>query len=193
MDLRKLTIALALACGLLCIRETGLGARNVKVALSTNAIEWANFGTINLEAGVGVSQHFSIQAGALYNPWNYRLKSGDSMYNKQTTAFVGARWWPWYVFSGWWVGVKARYSDAAVTGIWRPALRETMSAGAGLSFGYTLMIHKNINVEFGAGCWGGYHFKNNLYDCPKCMELREARPKGFFGLDTVSVSFMYVF
>ncbi|MGM9749286.1 MAG: DUF3575 domain-containing protein [Candidatus Cryptobacteroides sp.] len=179
----------------LCLSAVGeLNARNLKFALSTNAVEWANFGTINLEAGMGVSQHFSIQAGALYNPWQFKIQNtGDFMYNKQTSAFVGARWWPWYVFSGWWVGMKAKYTDAAITGVWRPALKETTSAGVGLSCGYTLMIHERLNIDFGIGCWGGYHFKYNLYDCPKCMEIRESGARGFIGIDTVSISLMYVF
>ena len=40
------------------------------------------------------------------------------------TFAAGARWWPWYVFSGWWVGLKGQYSDYVKTGVWRPALEE---------------------------------------------------------------------
>lgn len=168
-------------------------AGNVKFGIATNALEWANFGTVNLEAGLGVSRHFSIQVDGRYNPWTFGGKSDLPTYYHQTSASVGARWWPWYVFSGWWVGAKAKYSDVEKTGIWRPALEKTSSIGAGLSVGYTLMIHEHFNIEFGAGFWGGTHYKYNLYDCPKCMKIRESGSKAFIGVDMVSVSFMYVF
>lgn len=165
-----------------------------KLGVSSNLLSWADFGTVNLEVGVGVSQHFSLQAGAKYNPWKFTAKELQlPMYNNQTSAFVGGRWWPWYVFSGWWVGVKAQYSDYKRTGIWRPALEEGAKIGGGLSFGYTLMVHKNFNVEFGLGAWGGMHTKYNLYCCTECLNLRESGKKGFVGIDDVSVSLMYVF
>lgn len=37
-------------------------------SVSTNIADWANFGTVNLEAGMSVSRHFSIVAGGHYNP-----------------------------------------------------------------------------------------------------------------------------
>lgn len=173
--------------------SAGLSAGNTKFAISTNVLEWANFGTINVDLGLGFSRHFSVQAEARYNPWNFSAKNDMPVYNHQTTVSAGVRWWPWYVFSGWWVGVKARYSDMGRTGIWRPALEKTSSVGAGLSVGYSLMVHKHFNIDFGAGFWGGAHYKYNLYDCPKCMKLRTSGAKGFVGVDMVSVSFMYVF
>lgn len=183
--------SLLMAC-LICSGR--LSAGNIRYGLSTNVLEWANFGTVNLEAGFGVTQHLSIQAGALYNPWNYTIKGTDhQMFNHQTSAFAGVRWWPWYVFSGWWFGAKAKYSYATRTGIWRPALEDRQSVGIGLSIGYSLMLSPRLNLELGAGIWGGTHFKYSLYDCANCMMLRESGAKGFIGIDTLSISLMYVF
>jgi hypothetical protein len=169
-------------------------AQNAKFALSTNALDWANYGTANLELGVGVAQHLSLQAGVKYNPWEFTAKDLDiPVRNNQTTAFVGVRWWPWYVLSGWWVGAKVQYSDYEKTGVWRPALENGVKVGGGLSFGYTLMVHKHINIEFGAGMWGGSQLKYDLYCCTKCMEVRSTGKRGFFGLDDASVSLMFVF
>lgn len=173
---------------------TVANAQNAKFALSTNALDWANYGTANLELGVGIAQHWSLQAGVKYNPWEFTAKDlGIPVRNNQTTAFVGARWWPWYVLSGWWVGAKVQYSDYEKTGLWRPALEDGVKVGAGLSFGYTLMVHKHINIEFGAGVWGGSQVKYDLYCCTKCMELRKSGSRGFIGLDDVSVAVMFVF
>lgn len=168
-------------------------AQRTKIGLSTNALGWANYGTANLEIGVGLAQHFSVHAGARYNPWEFSSKEGLSIRNNQTSAFVGAKWWPWYVFSGWWVGGKVQYSDFARTGIWRPALEEATRIGGGVSFGYTLMVHQNLNLEFGAGVWGGANTSYNLYCCPEHKVIRKSGKGGFFGLDDISVSLMYIF
>lgn len=162
-------------------------------SVSTNIADWANFGTVNLEAGMSVSRHFSIVAGGHYNPWEFQSSKGYDMHNRQTTGYAGARYWPWYVFSGWWVGAKLQYSSFSRTGIWRPALEQGRSLGAGLSLGYTIMLHKNLNIELGAGLWGGRHLEYTLYECPECMRIRENGPRGFISPDEVSLSIMYIF
>lgn len=103
------------------------------------------------------------------------------------------RWWPWYVFSGWWISGKAQYSKFSDTGLWRYALNEGTAVGLVLSAGYTLMVSKRVNLEFGIGGWGGRNLKHTLYHCPLCMEIRESGPRNFISIDDVSVSFMYMF
>lgn len=169
-------------------------AQNAKFALSTNVLEWGNFGTANLEVGVGLAQHVSLHAGVKYNPWEYSDKRAElPVRNNQTTCFIGARWWLWYVLSGWWVGAKVQYSDYEKTGIWRPAVEDGVKVGGGLSFGYTLMLHKNLNLEFATGIWGGSQVKYDLYCCHKCMNVRETGVRGFIGLDDISIALMFVF
>lgn len=170
-----------------------LESKAQKFSISSNALDWLDFGTANLELGLSLSQHFSLSVGGQYNPWKFKDKQDFDIYKNQTTAYVGARYWPWYVFSGWWVGVKVQYSDSDKTGIWRPALETAKSLGAGLSAGYTLMLHKNFNIEFSAGLWGGRHLEYILYDCPRCMVVRDASARNFIAIDDVSVSLMYVF
>lgn len=164
-----------------------------KISLETNIVEWANLGTVNLECGVSVSRHFSVIAGTKYNPWTFNKTDGYPMYNQQTTGYAGVRYWPWYVFSGWWIGAKGQYRNYSKTGIWRPSLETGSIIGAGLSFGYTLMLHKSLNIEFGAGCFAGRQIKYTLYECPKCMDVRDIGPRNYIGLDDVSISLMYLF
>lgn len=164
------------------------------VAISTNAVDWLNFGTANIGVGLDVSRHFSVEAGARYNPWSFsRKSSGLTVMNRQTTAFAGVRFWPWYIFSGWWIAARCQYSDFSDTGIWRYALNEGKALGASLSFGYTLMLSRHFNMEFGAGVWGGRLLEHNLYHCPQCMRIRESGPKAFIAPDNISVSVIYLF
>lgn len=171
-----------------------LNANAQNVALSTDSVDWANLATINMEVGIGVHQHFSMQIGAKYNPWNFKTqKLGLPLYNKQKTAYVGLRYWPRNVFSGWWVGAHARYSDYMETGIWRHALDTGKALGGGLSFGYTLALHKNFNLEFGTGLWAGRKLSHTLYCCPDCMKVRESGPESFVALNDISIAVVYVF
>lgn len=164
-----------------------------KVSVSTDLVDWGYFGTINLEAGVSISQHFSLIAGTRYNPWEFKTRLDKDMYKQQTTAYVGTRWWPWYVFSGWWVGAKVQHSSFSETGMWRPALENKQAIGAGLSGGYTLMLHKNLNLEFSFGFWGGRYYRYELFECPECMVLRTDQPRNFIDLEDISISIMYIF
>lgn len=179
--------------GLVLFLLNGFYASAQHVSLSTNAVQWANLGTVNANVGVSVSRHFSIEAGARYNPFAFHKPSGLMIQNKQTTAYAGMRWWPWYVFSGWWISGKAQYSKFSDTGLWRYALNEGTGVGLVLSAGYTLMVSKRVNLEFGIGGWGGRNLKHTLYHCPLCMEIRESGPRNFISIDDVSVSFMYMF
>lgn len=194
MKRRILTVILILTVIFPSFRTAAQESRKTQVALSTDLVDWANFGTVNLEAGVSLHQHFSVHAGAKYNLWNFKTHNlGLALYNKQTTAYAGFRYWPWYVLSGWWVGAQAQYTDYAETGVWRHALDTGKAIGGGVSFGYTLMLHENLNLEFGAGVWAGRRFEHTLYCCPDCMKVRESGPGNFVALNDISISLMYVF
>jgi hypothetical protein len=157
-------------------------------------VDWANLATINLEAGISVHQHFSLQAGAKYNPWTFKTQTlGLPLFNKQVSAYAGFRYWPWYVFSGWWIGAQMQYTDYSETGIWRHALDTGKALGGGVSFGYTLMLTERLNLEFGTGLWAGRRFEHTLYCCPDCMKIRENGPQNFVALNDISISLMYIF
>ena len=194
MKKRILTILLLLAAISSPFEAASQGKSKTQVVLSTDISDWAYLGTINLEAGVSLHQHFSLQAGAKYNPWDFKVGKHDlPLYNHQTTAYVGFRYWPWYVYSGWWIDVRAQYTKYEETGIWRPALDTGTAVGGGLSFGYTLMLHERLNLEFGAGLWAGRRLEHILYCCPDRMSIRENFPSNFVALNDISISLMYVF
>ena len=191
---RILTIILLLAALVSSFTAAAQEKSKTQFALSTDVVDWASLGTINLEAGVSVHQHFSVQAGAKYNPWNFETGRLDMpLYAHQTSAYAGFRYWPWYVFSGWWLGVQAQFTQYEETGIWRPALDTGSAVGGGMSFGYTLMLHEKLNLEFGAGVWAGRRYKHTLYCCPECMDVRASGPSDFVALNDISVALMYVF
>ena len=156
-------------------------------------VEWANFGTINIDAGASVSQHFSLFAGVKFNPWKFETAYGMPVYNNQTTVHAGARYWPWYVYSGWWLGAKLKYTDFAETGVLRPKLFKGNGVAAGASFGYTWMLSKHLNLELGAGVCAGRLFECSCYRTAKSMVLLSSAPRNYVYIDDVALTLMYVF
>jgi hypothetical protein len=72
MKRRFLTFIILLTALTFSVQALAQESRKTRVALSTDVVDWANFGTMNLEAGVSVHRHFSIQAGAKFNPWEFK-------------------------------------------------------------------------------------------------------------------------
>jgi len=168
-----------------------LNASAQKWSVSTNAVEWANLGTINLEASAAVGRHATVGVGAKYNPWVFGGED-KQLQNKQRTAYVLGRWWPWFIYSGWWFGGKAQWSEYSQGGIFSRETEEGDAYGAGLSAGYTLLLKKNLNLEFSAGFWGGYK-TYTVYACPTCGRIVDSGAKAFILPDNVAISLMFIF
>ena len=186
--MRRLYCTLILFFLLLC----GGNAYAQRVAVSTNALDYFSLGTINVEGNLSVAQHWSLWAGARINPWTFTIKDVETR-NQQKTAWIGARWWSWYVYSGWWAGVKAEFLDFSNTGIWRPALQEGTGVGLGLNVGYTRMLSKHWNLEFSLGAVGGYLYRYGLYSSPVRHYTRSEEPHAFLFPDNPSIAILYVF
>ena len=179
---------------LLVLLPLSISLKGQTYSVSTNLVDWVNYGTINAEADFLVGRHFSFVAGGKYNPWVMNSVKHDILVqNKSTTVYAGTRYWPWYVFSGWWVQAKAQYQSRYSSGVWRPALEDSMAVGAGLAAGYSVMVTKSFNIDLGIGAWGGQYLKYNLYHCQDCMEIRESGAHPFFKFDDITVALTYVF
>ena len=156
-----------IALALCLIMTTTLSAQ--EFSLSTNVLDWANLGTANLQAGLSVSRHLSLHAGARYNNWNFgSAEKGTAFQNRARTASLGMRFWPWNVYSSWWMGFKAQLEEYNRGGVFRRELTEEgTAAGVGLGFGYSRMISNHWNLDFGLGGWFGKAWYTQ-YRCPRC-------------------------
>lgn len=160
-------------------------------AISTNVIDWANFGTVNLEGSVAVARHFVLDVGAKYNPWNFGGEEKRIM-NKQRMAYVAGRWYPWFSYDGWYVGVMAGWMEYASGGLIKKETEEGDAFGGGIGGGYTLLLGKHLNLNFGAYCWAG---KKNytLYECPVCGRRLESGSKFFVMPTNITLGITRVF
>lgn len=171
-----------------------LAASAQKVAIQSNIISLLDFGTLNAEAGISVAQHLSLHLGGKYNPWSFNLESPSLQIKDQHKVYyAGVRYWPWYVFSDWWISTKVEYLDFLQTGVWRPAVESGRGVGIGLGFGYTKMLNKHFNLDLGVGCIGGWLFDYTLNNSQNYSSIRDSGERHFIYPDGIQVGIMYVF
>lgn len=162
-----------------------------KWAVSTNAADYANLGTVNASGSVAVARHWTAGVSGRYNPWTFG-SGDDQKQNRQRTLSAGVRWWPWYVYSGWWMGTGVQYSEYNRGGFRMPDTSEGDAVGADISGGYTLMLSDSFNLDLGVGFWGGWT-KYTVYACPSCGRITNSGGKWFFLPNDVIMSIVYVF
>ncbi len=189
--MRKLKFALLIL--LVALGCQSLRAQNRHIPfVSTNALDWAYLGGINVTTGVNLSQYVTLEVGGVYNPFSISTE-GNELKNKQMTGFAAVKFWPWYVYSGWWFGVKVQYKDYSKTSIFKNTIEDGKAVGAGLSLGYSFMLSRNFNLDFGVGIWGGRKFDYSLYSKSWGSPLLESGSKFFFDADKISVALVYLF
>ena len=164
-----------------------------KFSLSTDLLGYACLGTFNVDVSYAVSQKWSLNAGARYNPFEFNAKgSGKQFQLKQRSCSFGARLWPWHTGSGWWMAMKLRWQEYNMGGVFRTEAQEGNRYGTGLYAGYTHMLSSHLNIEFGLGLWAGMD-KYRKCSCTSCGYIVQSGKSMFVLPDDVSISFAYVF
>lgn len=158
-----------------------------QISIGTNLLSWAYFGTANLETSINIGRHLSFFVGGRYNSLEFETKAYKEIFHKQTTGYAGIKWWPWFVNSGWWVGLKGQYSDFSTAGVMSSYQKDGVAVGGGLSGGYSFMLGKHFNLELGAGIWGGTYLEYSNFEKPN------DKPGMFVKIDNIQVSFLYYF
>ena len=166
-----------------------VGAQNFSI--STNVLDYVDFGTMNMEASFGVARRWTVSAGFKYNPFSW----GEGIHEKtdrQRTVEAGARFWPWHIYSGWWMSGKLRYQEYNQGGIFSPQAAEGDRYGGSLSAGYTYMLNPHLNLDFGLGLWGGWD-KYVVYECVRCGRTVGGGEKFFVLPSDILLTISYIF
>ena len=166
------------------------GAEN-HISIGTNTLGYLNFLTPNITIGMSLSRHWSIHLEGRYNAFDWNISS-HPFQNKQLTGSLNARYWSWYVYSGWFYSIGIQYSRYNHGGIIAPLTEEGDAIGIGFQAGYSLMLTKRINMEFGLGGWGGWK-KYKTYSAPRCGKLTADSDKLFFMPNNINISIVYTF
>ena len=163
--------------------------------VSTNALSWASLGTINAEGSYSLSQNFSVNLGGSINPWEASSPTGVALLNKHYGGYLGIKYWPWHVYSEWWINAKVQYRNFEHLGILTQQLVTGDAVGGGLSAGYSFMLSNRFNLDVGAGFWGGKLLNYKKYQGTQQMEteIEEQGSRTFFFLDNMILSIIYIF
>lgn len=178
-----------IVAAILCLMGLECGGQDF--ALSTNALDYLNLGTFNAEMSYSVARHWTATAGFKYNPFIFG-DEGAEFTSRQRSFAAGARYWPWHVYSGWWFSGKMQWQEFNVGGITGRRSKEGDRMGAGAAVGFTYMLGKHLNLDFGAGFWAGYE-DYTVYLCPVCGVTEEAGKKLFLLPNDVAVALSYIF
>jgi hypothetical protein len=178
---------------LLCLAFLPGKAGAQDLAVSTNVLDYARLGTLNLEASLGVARHWTLNAGAKYNPFSFDNNGGeDQMQLRQRSLSLGTRFWPWHIHSGWWLSAKVQAQEYNEGGVRSLQTEEGERYGGGLGAGYTYMLHKHFNLEVGAGVWAGKN-RYTVYACPVCGKETGGGERTFVRPSEILLSLIYIF
>ena len=117
----------------------GAAASAQRLSVATNLLDYADFGTLNVEGDVAVARQWTLTAGAKYNPFLFKADTPEPLSARQQLYAAGVRFWPWHVFSGWWIGGKVQYQEYNRGGIRSAAPPERLPWGGRL--GRSAAVH----------------------------------------------------
>lgn len=179
---------------LLLMSVHGITAKAQKWSLATNILDYANFLTLNAEAGVSVHKNWSIAVQCRYNPFSFGtgLNDAGSVYNRKLAVAAGARYWPFFVYSGFYYGGKLQWSRYSQGGIFSMKSTEGDAVGLGLNAGYSLIVSRHFNIEFGVGFWFGWS-RYREYDSPVCGKRTGEGRRMFIAPNDIQINLLYNF
>ncbi len=165
---------------------------NARWGLNQNIADYLFLGTINGEMQYSIHRNWTLALGARYNNWTWQHRQDNQFENRLQAYWFGARWWPWYTYSGWWVGTKLQYEEYNRGGIFSQETEEGDAFGIAIGGGYAVHINRWLNVDFGLFGWGGMT-KYVTYACPYCGRRIGEGTKAFFLPDEVRISLQFIF
>lgn len=172
-----------------------------QVGIKTNLLYGTAAFTPNLGVEVGLGKRTTLDISGGYNWFNL---SGSASNNKKLVHWTVQPEFRYFLcekFNGHFFGFHGLYSQYNISGHELPMFfgkgskdfrYEGWTTGAGVSYGYQLMLAKNWNVEFNLGL-GYMYLKYDKYDCPKCGDQVEAgTSRSYFGPTKAAISLIYI-
>jgi len=156
------------------------------------------FGTIALNAHFAASRHWTVEAWFKYNNWSWNNELAEKRLRQaQRSVSAGTRYWFWSSYSGWWAGARLQWQEYSKGGLTYAGKEEGDAFGAVVGAGYSVMLSKHWNLDFGLTGWGGVkkyaYYTAESESCPTCGRKTAEGTKGFFLPSEAIIAVMYVF
>ncbi|MBQ5690253.1 MAG: DUF3575 domain-containing protein [Alistipes sp.] len=192
----KLKLLIALIFGI--VVTTGVKAQNA--AIKSNLL-YDVTATVNLGVEVGLAPRWTLDVSGNLNAWNIH----ETKRWKHWLVQPEARYWFCDRFSRHFVGFHAlggQYNIGGlknnITFLGTPYKNLTHNryqgwgVGAGVAYGYALILGKHWNLEFELGV-GYIYNKFDLFECSGCGRRVGSDTHHYFGLTKAAVNLVYLF
>ena len=163
-----------------------------RIAVSTNITDYFLLISPNVDFQLALGRQLTAEAGLKYNNWSFNHATDKEMKNRQQTYYAGARWWPWYTYSGWWVGTALQFQEYDRGGVFRKDSESGDAFGLSVSGGYSIQIAKWMNIDMGFGLWGGRTIYT-VYECPYCGKKVDEGSKFFILPNEARLALQFIF
>lgn len=170
-------------------------------AIKTNVLSDIT-GSLNVGVEGRLADRWTLDVSGYLNPWTY----GDGALWRHCFVQPEARWWFCDCFSGHFLGLHAHGGIFNVGGIdtgirflnndfsiLRDSRYQGWFAGAGVAYGYDLILGKHWNLEFEIGA--GYAYtRYDQFECDVCgSTIAENMTHHYFGITKAAISLVYLF
>lgn len=171
-----------------------------EVGIKTNLLYGGYALTPNLGVEIGLGKRTTLDISGSYNWFNLDGKKNN---NKKLVHWMVQPEFRYFLcekFNGHFFGVHALYSQYNIGGHNLPMLfgkgskdfrHQGWAAGAGVSYGYQLMLGRSWNLEFNIGV-GYAQLKYDKYECKNCGDKVGKETKHYFGPTKAGVSLIWI-
>ncbi|MEG2675347.1 MAG: DUF3575 domain-containing protein [Muribaculaceae bacterium] len=185
---------------IICLMAIGQTFAQGKIGVKTNLLYGAGAQTPNLGLEIGLGKRTMLDISGGYNWFNL---DGMKDNNKKMVHFMIQPEFRYFLcerFNGHFFGVHALYSQYNIGGHNLPMLfgkgsqnfrHEGNAYGAGISYGYQLVLGKHWNAEFNIGV-GYMRMKYDKYECATCGKKLSTETKNYFGPTKAGISLIYI-
>lgn len=156
-------------------------------AIKTNLLHDATE-TLNLGIEGRLADKWTIDLSGSIDAWDVK----DDPIWRHAYVQPEVRWWLCDTFSGHFLALHAHGGIYNVGGI-RDSRYQGWFAGAGIGYGYDLILSRHWNLEFEIGAGYAYTLSDR-FECDKCgSKLGQDIPHHYFGLTKAAVSLVFLF
>lgn len=196
--IRKIVMITLCAGGLLLGAAGAASAQTA--ALKTNLFYAGYTRTPNLGMEFRLGPKSTLDVNVGYNPWNWRGSYEDNKKWVHVLIQPEYRWWTCERFNGHFFGAHLLFSHYNVGGttvqhfgkgnVFDKEYRyQGYAYGAGVSYGYHLVLSKRWAMEFQLGV-GAAYLDHDKYDCAKCGTAYGHESKWYVGLTKANIGLM---